>query len=620
MNNEELHQRLRWLVRLRWIGIVAVLAATHLVRIISFLAFPLAPAYAILGCAALYNAVIQYRLSMPGGDLLRLSLVQFLLDQLALTAAVYFSGGCDSPFIFFFIFHVVISGAILPGSYAYLFGALAVLLPGAVMALKHWGVLPHFGIFRDEPLIFSDMTVMGSYGSVYVGTVGLTAYFTTYLSTRLHQSREALRKSNVKLSTLLDASRLTTSTLELEKVLSTSLRIILNVTNLKAGIVLLLEEGAERACHEFYGCKAQNCPAYKSSVNCWQLAGTMCHGDGTTCPQGKDAEACWREQQVHTHGVAAVTFEDKIHSCSRCEFFTNVILIPKMASGFGGHDLLSQKVRIEGGMLHRALVMGRTVVDYSRNNPLRVPIDTVTEIAMPLKMQDQILGIFYLVSDSSIPYSAEETEFFQFLSEIVASGIFNSRIYEDVEESYLQTVMAMENAIEARDPYTRGHSKRVAELCAEVSEGLHLSAQERDHLRFAALLHDVGKIGIGKEILQKPSALTEEEERRIRVHADLGAQILDPVHFLRPVIPAIRHHHENFDGSGYPRGVAGREIPLKARIIKIADAWDAMRSDRPYRRALSEEQALQELRTYAGIQFDPDIVDVFVRCVVRGSG
>lgn len=206
-------------------------------------------------------------------------MVQFFLDQVALAAAVYFSGGCDSPFTYFFIFHVVISGAILPGRYAYFFVGMAILFPGLVMLLKHLQVLPHYGIFRDEPMIFGDATVMGAYGAAYMGTVALTAYFTTYLSTKLHQSREALRKSNVKLATLLDASRLITSTLELEAVLSASLRIILNVTNLKAGIILLLEEDASKKCHEFFGCGAQNCPAYKSATNGWLLAGTMCHGD-----------------------------------------------------------------------------------------------------------------------------------------------------------------------------------------------------------------------------------------------------------------------------------------------------------------------------------------------------
>lgn len=612
-NAEELIQRLRWIVVLRWIGILLALITAWLAKLIEMFSFSLTPVLAVLGFAALYNVLCAWRLNAPGANLQRVAAAQIALDQIVLAAAVYFSGGCDSPFIYFFIFHIVISGIVLPRKYAFVFGGLAVLFPAAVMGLKHWGVLPHYGLFRDEPAIYTNLAIMASYGAVFISTVFLTAYFVTYLSAKLLQSREALSVSNVKLATLLDASRLTTSTLAIEKVLQASLKIILNVTNLKAGIILLVEENLTETCYEYFKCAAFNCPAYKSNMNCWRLSGTLCHGSASGCPHADGAGKCWEQRLIHTHYVPARDVDEKIAACTNCEFFTNVVLVSRMSAGFqdGGH--LGRKLNLDGSAIHRALVMGQAVVDYSRGNPLKVPFETTTELAVPLKAQDQLIGIFYLASDTSIRYTAEEIEFFQLLSDVVSSGIFNSRVFTDVEQSYLQTVTALENAIEAKDPYTKGHSKRVADVSVMIAEALNLSEQEKEHLRFAALLHDVGKIGISKELLWKRCSLDECEEQEMRLHPVKGVQILEPVHFLKPILSAIRHHHENFDGSGYPLGLKGNEIPFKARIIKVADAWDAMTSERPYRMALSPDEAKAELARNAAIQFDPAIVEVFLQ-------
>jgi putative nucleotidyltransferase with HDIG domain len=610
---EELKQRLRWIITLRWAAVLALLPVALFAKTLGMFSFSLTPIYAILGFVAFYNMVCALRLRAAGADLRRLAVAQIALDQVALALGVYFSGGCDSPFIYFFIFHIVISGIVLPRKYAFIFGGLAVLFPASVMGLKHWGVLPHYGLFRDEPAIFADLAVMAGYGTVFISTVFLTAYFVTYLSAKLHQSREELSVNNVKLATLLDASRLTTSTLAIEKVLQASLKIVLNVTNLKAGIILLVEECLTEACYDYFNCAAFNCPAYKSNTNCWRLSGTLCHGGPSRCPHDMGARECWERNHNHTHYVSARNVDEKIAACTNCEFFTNVVLVSRMVAGFQDSGHLGRKLSLDGSAVHRALVMGQAVVDYSRDNPLKVPFETTTGLAVPLKTQDQMIGILYLVSDTSIRYTTEEIEFFQLLSDVVSSGIFNSRVFTDMEQSYLQTVTALENAIEAKDPYTKGHSKRVADVSVMIAEVLNLSEQEKEHLRFAALLHDVGKIGISKDLLWKRCSLDECEEQEMRVHPDKGVQILEPVHFLKPVLSAIRHHHENFDGSGYPLGLKGNEIPFKARIIKVADAWDAMTSERPYRAALSPDEANAELARHAGIQFDPAIVEVFLQ-------
>lgn len=185
----------------------------------------------------------------------------------------------------------------------------------------------------------------------------------------------------------------------------------------------------------------------------------------------------------------------------------------------------------------------------------------------------------------------------------------------DLEGSYIQTVAALVNAMEARDPYTKGHSVRVANISAAIAGALGLKGEEMEHLHFAALLHDVGKIGIEREILHKRRDLDEIEETKIRMHPEQGARILSPIHFLKPAIPIIRHHHERYDGTGYPLGLKEAEIPLMARILCVADAWDAMRSDRPYRKALSITEARAELLQEAGKQFDPQVVAVIVKIV-----
>lgn len=190
-----------------------------------------------------------------------------------------------------------------------------------------------------------------------------------------------------------------------------------------------------------------------------------------------------------------------------------------------------------------------------------------------------------------------------------------------VRHSYLTTnrlqqanrdlLTALVKAIETRDPYTSGHSVRVAGLAKSIARELGLSEREADAVESAALLHDIGKIeGIYSEILRKPEALSVEERRVIESHVTKGAELLSSLTSLGDsVISPVKYHHEHFDGSGYPEGLTGSEIPLGARIIKVCDAIDAMLSDRPYRRALQIDQVYQQMELYAGIQFDPAIVD-----------
>jgi HD-GYP domain-containing protein (c-di-GMP phosphodiesterase class II) len=167
-------------------------------------------------------------------------------------------------------------------------------------------------------------------------------------------------------------------------------------------------------------------------------------------------------------------------------------------------------------------------------------------------------------------------------------------------------------AVEARDPYARGHSARVTEIAAAIARRLGWDEEQLALLHLGGPLHDVGKLGVSEEVLAKPGPLEESELEEIRQHPRLGARILLRVAALREALPYVLYHHERWDGGGYPTGRAGEQIPLEARVLAVADAFDAMTSDRPYRPALNREEAIAEVERCAGTQFDPDIVRVFM--------
>jgi putative nucleotidyltransferase with HDIG domain len=174
-------------------------------------------------------------------------------------------------------------------------------------------------------------------------------------------------------------------------------------------------------------------------------------------------------------------------------------------------------------------------------------------------------------------------------------------------------------AIEARDPYTRGHSARVTALAEEVARRLGWSADQLASLRIGGPLHDIGKLAVSDEVLCKEGKLDPEEIDQIRQHPKIGARILLRIAALREAIPYVLYHHERWDGRGYPSGKAGEEIPVEARVLAVADAFDAMTSDRPYRRALSRDEALAEVERCAGTQFDPTIARVFLEAFAEAE-
>ncbi len=195
---------------------------------------------------------------------------------------------------------------------------------------------------------------------------------------------------------------------------------------------------------------------------------------------------------------------------------------------------------------------------------------------------------------------------------------FSFKLYIDLKSSYLETIQALSRTLEAKDPVTSGHAERVSEYSVAIARGLGLSEVRIDNIMYAGLLHDIGKIGVSDSVLQKPGRLTDDEYDTIKEHSSIGADILRDIDFLRNASKIIRHHHERYDGKGYPDGIGGEKVPIESYILGVADAFDAMTNDRPYRKALTPEEARDVIKQEAGKQFHPRVADVFAKIFDKG--
>jgi HD-GYP domain-containing protein (c-di-GMP phosphodiesterase class II) len=299
------------------------------------------------------------------------------------------------------------------------------------------------------------------------------------------------------------------------------------------------------------------------------------------------------------------------------------VLIPKSCAGINKDILLETPIKVgqsfEGLVAQHGNVL--TCEDMQTDTRTvyceKVKDENIhSAIFVPAIFNHQNLAVITAMYHKVREFSKDEVELMKAFANQIAIAIQETMNCEDVHKNYFNTLRALVLAMEARDPYTRGHSERVTKYSLDIAHRLHLPEKALSIIKYAGTVHDVGKIGISDVILNKPGKLTPTERAIIELHPIKGAQMLEPLNFMKTGIPLVRNHHERFDGNGYPDRIAGEEIPLSARIITCADSFDAMTSDRPYRfKKMNAKEAITELKANSGTQFDPKIVPVFIELI-----
>lgn len=245
-------------------------------------------------------------------------------------------------------------------------------------------------------------------------------------------------------------------------------------------------------------------------------------------------------------------------------------------------------------------------------------------LSVPLKIKNEVVGVLNVSKTSRYKFAENDLKLLFNLASLASQAIERASLYQDLkasldemENTYISTVTALSAAVDAKDPYTDGHVHRVTKYGMAIALELDPSLLNDDMFHYALVLHDVGKIGVPDNILTKPGPLSPEEWELIKTHPDVGAKIISPIKFLHKAVEAVQYHQERFDGKGYPTGMKGNEIPLVARIIAVADSFDAMTTDRIYRKALSLEEARKEIIKNSGSQFDPLVVQAFLTALEK---
>lgn len=234
-------------------------------------------------------------------------------------------------------------------------------------------------------------------------------------------------------------------------------------------------------------------------------------------------------------------------------------------------------------------------------------------LVVPIARSEKIFGHMLAIRDADgDEFGTVEADLMKSTAVILAVHLINQRQYSQLHQMLESTIQAFVCAIDAKDPYTHGHSTRVCNLSIEIAKRLGYTKPELNNIRMGAVLHDIGKIGVEDSVLRKPTKLTDEEYDKIKAHPVIGFEIIKGIPQFRPFLPAIRSHHECWDGSGYPDGLAGKEIPRDAQIVAVADAFDAMTSDRPYRNGMSLEKVTSILKEGRGTQWASDVVDALL--------
>jgi len=288
-------------------------------------------------------------------------------------------------------------------------------------------------------------------------------------------------------------------------------------------------------------------------------------------------------------------------------------------------DLLSMEVPVGEGIAGQVALTGA---------PLLINAQTIQQfspsalhyqgagsaLCLPLKVGNRVVGVLNLTKlTSDRPFSESDIRLYLVLAAQAALAIENAQLHQKIREGYIAALASFCKFAETLMPYRQGHSLRVGIYAKRLAEVVGLSKQEAEQLRIAALMQDLGLLKVPKEVLTKPGRLTDDEWKLVKQHPLWSLELVDPPAILTETIEvAVRHHHERFDGSGYPDGLKGEQIPLPARLLAVADTFDALCSERPYRPAYSAEQALEEMRKVAGSQLDPELTEAFIQSVSDG--
>lgn len=235
-------------------------------------------------------------------------------------------------------------------------------------------------------------------------------------------------------------------------------------------------------------------------------------------------------------------------------------------------------------------------------------------LVVPLVEKGRMIGVLSVLSNKRALYTRQDEKDLTLFANQAAVAIENARLFEETKINYLNTMKLLASVIDAKDTYTEDHSERVMRSALAIADYLKLNDRQKSVIRYASLLHDIGKIGIDMTVLRKPSPLTKDEWLEMRKHPRIGADIIRKAGFLDDLVPAILYHHVNYAGGGYPNtNKRKNKIPIEARVLAVADAYEAMVTDRPYRKHMSSREAASELKKCSGVQFDPKVVNAFLK-------
>ncbi len=360
-----------------------------------------------------------------------------------------------------------------------------------------------------------------------------------------------------------------------------------------------------------------------------RLLGTIDKGDARDSSIGRlNAELFKRLQEISILQCVSTELDD-LHSNKEIyekvvEMASRLIMVKEVSFGIVENGTLkiraaagvsARDIPIAGSLFERVVTSGKHCfstfgeISPHTNRPL-----TTQFFSIPFTINNEVFGIINLANkDDGTAFTEDEISLALTFAKKAAQRIENNALYEVFYNNLINTLKSLVNSIEARDSYTKQHSERVSAYALRIARTMDLPAEDRDALGFGGYLHDIGKIGVRDMILLKPEKLTPEERRVINLHPVIGGNIIKPLRFFPKERELIVHHHEHFNGSGYPDGIAGAAIPAAARILAVADAYDAMTSSRPYRPARSHGHATAELLRNVNTQFDGEVVRAFLQ-------